>query len=473
MVTSQTPTRAIVIGGSIAGLLAAKALAAYFDDVIVVERDQLPDDASFRGGAPQARHLHVMLERGQRAMMRLLPGLEDDLIQYGAHRMEWGRNAMMFIGGQLTPFIDTDIYTYMITRLGLEHLIRERVRQVANITFRTGYTATGLLLDDHKKRVTGLQIEARKSRHTESLTGNLVVDASGRSSDTPDWLVAAGYPRPEETLVDALVGYSTCWFERPANLEGGWMNMLVSGGPQQGYRSGIIYETEGNIWNVILTGVNADYPPTDLEGFLEQAKTLPAPQFYEALKDAKAISPVYGYRRTNNLWHHYEKMTLPENLLITGDAAISFNPVYGQGMTVAAMDAETLFELLKGRDVRSLAGLNTVFQKELAANAKNPWQMATGFDLRHPLTIGAKPAQNFITRWLERYSMKLEAALATDPVLLRLQFEVMHMRKPPTAFFSPGVIWRVLRHKLPASEARYQTPKITPSRQNAATNSAS
>jgi 2-polyprenyl-6-methoxyphenol hydroxylase-like FAD-dependent oxidoreductase len=448
---------AVVIGASFAGLLAAKALSQHVDVVTIVERDVLPDDAAFRSGTPQARHLHVLLERGQRAMEALIPELAADMEAYGAPKLHWGVNNRLIVGGQEAPRKPTDIHTHMITRVGLEYLVRQRVRQVANIRFRAGARVTGLLPGEDGF-VGGILLEGRRSRQPEEMRADLVVDASGRSSPLPDWLEALGYGRPQETLIDAFVGYSTVWFERPADAPTDWVTLTIAGVPQNGFRGGIIYQMENNVWNVILTGVNGDHPPTDFDAFIEWSRTLARPDIYEQIRRAKPISPVYGYRRTNNVWRHYERMALPHNLLVTGDAAVSFNPIYGQGMSAAALDAEALATLLAGWQGATWHGLSARYQKRLADVVQGPWQLAVSADFRHPRTIGQRPPDTWLTRLLKRYGMLAELEIGYDGDVAELFYEIMHLRRPITAYFAPWLLWRVLRRRRALPTARYNPP---------------
>jgi 2-polyprenyl-6-methoxyphenol hydroxylase-like FAD-dependent oxidoreductase len=453
----QPHHHAVVIGASFAGLLAARALSQHIGQVTIVERDVLPDDATFRSGTPQARHLHVLLERGQRAMEALIPELAADLEAYGAPKLHWGVNNRLIVGGREAPRKPTDIHTHMITRVGLEYLVRQRVRQVPNIHFRLGARVTGLIAGDDGF-VGGITLEGRRSRQPEAMHADVVVDASGRSSPLPDWLEALGYRRPKETLIDAFVGYSTVWFERPADAPADWVTLTIAGVPQNGFRGGIIYQMENNVWNVILTGVNGDHPPTDYDAFIEWSRTLARPDIYEHIRRAKPISPVYGYRRTNNIWRHYERMVLPHNLLVTGDAAVSFNPIYGQGMSAAALDAEVLANLLRDWQGAGWHGFSAVFQKQVAEAVQGPWQLAVSADFRHPRTMGQRPPDTRLTRLLKRYGTLAELEIGYDGAAAALFYEIMHLRKPITAYFAPWLIWRVLRHHRAVPPARYNPP---------------
>lgn len=440
-------THAIVVGGSMAGLLAARALADYFDRVTIVERDTLPDGPEFRNGAPQSRHLHVLLARGQQSIESLFPGISAELSALGAPRVMWARDTEYYgPGGWLRRF-ESGIETNIIFRASFEWLVRKRLLALPNVALLGQYDVQELLTDETRTRVTGVRVESRADHATRDLHGDLVIDASGRNAKTPEWLRALGYDAPPETNVNAYLGYSTCIFERPANPPD-WkvlfINLVLARGV---YRGGVLFEIEGGRWMVTMAGLNKDYPPTDLPAFLEFAKTLAHPALYEVLKDARPLTQVWGYRVPGSRLRHYERLTRrPENFVVLGDAVCSFNPFYGQGMTVAAMEALELHAMLKGRDVRKLSGFAASFQKRLAGTLKNAWTLATGEDLRYPGTEGDRP--NAAVRAMQKYVDALLQAISADETISKTFMQVQNMLKPPTALFHPAIVWRVLRYHL-------------------------
>jgi hypothetical protein len=225
--------------------------------------------------------------------------------------------------------------------------------------------------------------------------------------------------------------------------------MLVKTHPET-QRAGMILEVEGGRWVVILTGKNGDYAPTEPEGFLEYARTLDSPLIYNYIKDAKAITPVYGYRNTDNLWHHYEKMPrLPEGFIITGDAACAFNPIYGQGMSVAAMDAELMDALLTEFEGKELTGFADTFQKRLAKQAEIPFALATADDLQQPTaetSEGAVQKQSWLLKQIGLYFRALINVTDTDPVVFTRFVRVMNLLDTPMSLLMPDVVWRVARY---------------------------
>lgn len=445
----SSQTHAIVIGGSMAGLLTARVLSDFFDQVTIIERDKLPDAPDYRNGTPQGRHLHALLTRGQRIMEDYFPGFEDELAAYGSPRIHWAYNTRIITIGGPSPRFESQIYSNLTSRHTLEHIVRQRVRQIANVTFIEEAQVTRL--EAEQACVTGVRIKSGRGHdeHMQTLRGHLVVDASGRRSNAPDWLRELGYDAPDETVVNGYLGYATRWYEAPdhADLEA---LAIQANTPAGHYRAGGIFRVDGNRWVVTLSGGNKDYPPTDEAGFDAFAASLNAPDLYNIIKEAKPISPIYGYRRTENRMRHYERLTRrPENFIVLGDAACAFNPVYGQGMSVAAMQTVELRDLLRQTaDVRYLDGFAAHFQKRVATVVANPWQLATAEDLRYPSTDGDEPG--VFVRWLRRYTDALAYAMAYDPAVVKGFVLVQNLEKSGASLLTnprvvAGVFWQMLR----------------------------
>lgn len=449
MSTAATrPNRqAVVIGGSLAGLLAARVLADFFDQVTVIERDRLPDGPELRSGVPQARHLHILLGRGHQILERFFPGLDADLEAAGAPMVEWAFNTVGVTHGLWAPRFHSGVRTRSVSRALLEWQVRRRLVELHPITFLEEQQVNGLIANADRTRITGVNVQARGgSREQRILEADLVVDASGRTSKTPEWLTELGYETPQETVVNSFLGYSTRWYRKPAQVQGDWKGMVIGSLPPANKRGGAIWEVEDGRWFVTLAGAARDYPPTDEAGFLEFARTLPVTAVYDAIRDAEPISDIYAYQRTDNRLRHYERLARwPERLLVLGDAYCGFNPVYGQGMTVAAMGAETLHDQLQ-ENRGQLDGLEGRFQKRLAAVVQTPWLMATGEDLRYPETEGQRPGG--AARLVQKYLDRITVVMADDQDVAATFFHVLNLTTPPTALFRPSILFRVLRGSL-------------------------
>lgn len=444
----MTQRTAVVIGGSMAGILAARILADHFDHVTIVERDELPDAPDLRNGVPQGRHLHALLAQGQELLEHYFPGLSDELTESGAPRMTWCRDTCYYTAGGWLKRFDSGIVTNVITRPDLEWRVRRRLAANGKVHFLTGCEMRGLTASADKRTITGVEYERRSDHTLETLSADLVVDASGRGSKAPDWLTALGYDAPPETAVNAYIGYATRIYEKPADFADTWRVLFIVGRPAQGITRGAgVFDIGHGKWMVTLGGMNKDYPPTDEAGFLEYARAMASSTAYDVLKHAKPLSPVYGYRITGSRLRHFEKLARrPENFVALGDAVCAFNPLYGQGITTAALGAQALDTLLAQWRAQypdgRLTGLAERFQQRLSVVIGDAWLIATGEDLRYPGTEGDRPGA--LARMTQRYIDLYLKVSCSDETLTRAFIRVTNLTAPPTSLFAPHLVARVV-----------------------------
>ena len=433
-----------------AGLLAARVLVDCFETVTIVEKDYLPTTCQPRRGVPQSWQVHVLLVQGQRILEQLFPGLEAELTAAGAATIDWTLDCAMFGFGGWEPRFKSGLITRTCSRNLLEWSIRHRLAAYSNIRFIENSQVVGLLSNPDQTRVTGVRVHPNypvqgRSVAETALTANLVVDASGRTSEASQWLEALGYPVPQETVINAFVGYASRWYQRSDISVADGQSLLVWPKPPNSSRAGILYPIEGERCIVTLTGVGRDYPPTDEAGFLEFTRSLRTPSLYEAIKNAQPLSPIYSYRRTENRLRHYERLSrYPEGFVALGDAACAFNPVYGQGMTVAAMGAVALAQCLveQNQPGNELASLTRRFHKQLAKVNAIAWMMATNEDLRWSTTEGSQTS--IINRLMQWYIDRVRSVTINNPKALEAFLEVLHLVKPPTTLFQPHILVSVL-----------------------------
>jgi 2-polyprenyl-6-methoxyphenol hydroxylase-like FAD-dependent oxidoreductase len=441
---------AVVIGGSMAGLLAARVLADYFTTVTVIERDEPSERPEPRRGVPQGRHAHGLLLRGQDTICRLFPGVREELLAAGATPVNMGRDVKWFHFGVWKCRYHSALDFVSASRPLIEWTIAERVRRLPNVKMLHGWSVESAIYDG--QRVSGVRMHRRDDREVgQRVHADLVIDASGRGSQIPQQLRALGFERPAESSVRIDVGYSTCVFRAPATLRD-WKALYVVAQPPA-KRGGLILPMEGNRWMCTLVGMHGDHPPTDLAGYLAFAKSLPVPDIYEALRSAEPLSEPVRYGFQAGLRRHYEKLQrFPAGLLVTGDALCSFNPVYGQGMSAASMYADALAACLRERVALgwSLQDLWRPFFREAARAADRPWQLATGEDFRYAETTGARGRALRLLHW---YTNKVHAAASVSPQVTERFYEVMHLLKAPTAMFTPAIAWKLATRRRPRSVA--------------------
>ncbi|MBX9777060.1 MAG: FAD-dependent oxidoreductase [Xanthobacteraceae bacterium] len=431
-----TRDHAIVIGGGIAGLLAARVLADHFRQVTLIERDRLPAPES-RKGVPQGDHVHCMLAKGQEILAQLFPDLLPSLIAGGAIPADMGLHFHWHHHGVWKTRFDSGIAITFFTRPFLESQIAERVRALPNVRVFDA-SAEQLLIDRDVGRALGVAIRSSSDAPT-SIHADLVVDAGGRGSQTPQWLEPAGYVRPAESAVQVNISYASRLYRAPrAKRE--WHALHVTSLPPS-KRQGVIFAVEGDRLLTTLVGLHGERPPGGDAGYLDFARSLAIPDNHQVIANADPLTPIATLRFPANLRRHYERLAaFPDRLLVMGDAVCTFNPIYGQGMTVSALEAMALGRLLQVDN--DLTGVCRKFRKQVADIIDTPWQLATGEDFRHAEAAGARPAGIPFLHW---YTGRLHVNCASDAALALAFYRVMHMLDAPSALFRPSVVWRTLR----------------------------
>jgi 2-polyprenyl-6-methoxyphenol hydroxylase-like FAD-dependent oxidoreductase len=443
MVSTLIGKQAVVIGAGLGGLAAAGALADHFEQVVVLERDTLPSEPTHRAGTPQARHVHALLLSGQRALSELFPGFEQDLARAGAVRLQAGLDPRLEPPGY-NPFPQRDLgwCGYAASRPTIERVVRRRVEGLANIMLRQRCRVTDVLASPNGEAVTGVRCENGKGA-SETITADLVVDASGRGAPTLALLQSIGRPLPEETTIGIDLSYSTCVFAVPDDAPTEWKGVITFAQAPHNRRGGILFPLEGNRWMATLGGRLGEVPPGDAEGFLTYAQSLRTPTIYNAIRHAKPLDGIARYGFPESVRRHFERLDgFPRGLLPIGDAICRFNPVYGQGMSVAAVEAcllQGLLERLAGnRD--PIAGLAPAFFAEVPTLIETPWSVAI-LDFAFPDTRGQRPADFEMTR---NFGIALTRLAAEDPAVHKLTFEVQHLLKPRSVYRDPALVRRVL-----------------------------
>jgi 2-polyprenyl-6-methoxyphenol hydroxylase-like FAD-dependent oxidoreductase len=434
--------RAVVLGGSMAGLLAARVLADAYTEVVVVERDELPHAAAHRRGVPQSRHIHGLLARGQQALEELFDGLTAELVDLGAPAGDLLQHLRAYFGGhRLHPGL-SGLLALQASRPMLEASLRARVRPLPCVQFMDRCDVAGLTSTPDGGRVTGVRVIRRLDGSAEqTLTADLVVDATGRGSRTPIWLETLGYPRPPVDRVRIGIGYASRSYRLAPGLLDGDLGILNAPTPDHP-RGGALAAIENDRFLVTLFGILGDHPPTDPRGFTDFAATLQFPDIHRALRDAEPLDGPVPFRHPTSERHRYERLSrFPDGLLVMGDAMCSFNPVYGQGMSVVALQALALRAHLQQHTTPQ----PTRFFRKIGRILDVPWSMATGGDLAFPRVVGKRTVQ---MRALNGYLDKLLAGAADDPRLGRAFLRVAGLVDPPQALLAPSVAARVLRTAL-------------------------
>jgi 2-polyprenyl-6-methoxyphenol hydroxylase-like FAD-dependent oxidoreductase len=444
--------RAVVLGASMGGLLAARVLADFFRTVTVIERDELPDDPVTRRGVPQGRHPHVLLTRGGHILDELFPGLLDELVAAGAPVLDDGdlsRFYMSYNGhvvlrsGKITGDPQA-LAIYMPSRALLERHVRARLQAIGNVTIHDGQEVAELISNADRTRVTGVRVTDRGGDAAQELAADLVVDAMGRGAHAPAFLEGLGYGRPAE---DRVVMHTVYVSQRLRIPPGTLTEVLALISPAPGRPTGMFLAgNEHDTWLFTVFGMVGHEPPRDFAGMLSFAADYAPAHLLAAVRAGEPLGPVMQHRMPCSQWRRYDKMRrLPDGLLACGDAICSFNPIYGQGMSVAALDAVALRDCLR----RGVADLPRRYFRAAAKAIAVAWQTGATSDLAFPQAEGRRTPSMRVTN---RLVNSVLTACESDAVVGTQFFRVTGLLDPPTRLLRPSLLYRVARVNLQRSQ---------------------
>jgi len=427
---------AIVIGASMGGLLAARALSDFYETVTVLERDHFPEQDVPRKGVPQGRHAHGLLARGREVIEALFPGWTDEVVASGGRRGDIAADVRWIGHGVSLKTAPSDLLGLLASRAVLEGHVRRRLFKLANVRAIAGASVQGLIASEGNSAIRGVRVRIEGGPE-QAMSADLVLDASGRGSLSPAWLEELGYIRPEEEKIEIGIGYTTRLYRRRPTDLGGKVAVVVAGsGPN--WRNGAMLYQSDDCWIVSIGGYFGDAAPDDAQMFAAYAGSLPTQEIHDIVAHAEPLSDFASYNYSANLRRRYERLArFPENYLVFGDAVCSFNPVYGQGMTVAAEEAVLLQTALRANG----ADLAKRFFSSASVAIDTPWDIAVGNDLRHPQVQGARPAKVKFINW---YIGKLHLAAQHDTHLANAFLRVANLKAPPPSLLHPAIVARVI-----------------------------
>ncbi|GHE78606.1 hydroxylase [Amycolatopsis deserti] len=453
--TTQERTHAVVLGAGMGGLLAARVLAGFYDRVTVVERDHLGEAVAHRRGVPQGRHVHALLPRGGEIVDELFPGLLAELVADGGTVLaDYSRLHFSPGGHRLSPEMQLPPM-HQPSRPFLEAHVRNRLRGLSTVDLRDGYDVTGLTTSAAGDRVTGVRVQRRAPASAEeTLDADLVVDALGRSARTPAWLDELGYRRPDEDEVPVHLRYTSRLVRlRPDAVR---ETLVVIGATPERPHGMALFAYEDDTWLFTVAGYGEDHPRPDYDEMVGFAARSAPPHLIEALRAAEPLSDVATFAFPASRWRRYDKLRrFPEGLLVFGDAICSFNPIYGQGMSVAALEALALRDCLR-RGERNLARR---FFRAAAEPIGVAWRLSVGSDLTLPQVQAPRPLP---VRLVNRYVERVLTAAERDPVVAAQFMRVSAFLDPPSALMRPSILARVAGTGRAVPRLRDATPSPAP-----------
>jgi 2-polyprenyl-6-methoxyphenol hydroxylase-like FAD-dependent oxidoreductase len=441
---------AVVIGGSIAGMCAARVLSDTFRRVTVYERDDLPAAPQNRSAVPQGRHVHLLMARGAAEFDELFPGLLDEMVAAGVPILENRPDCIHFgaaghvLGTQHT--LQEEFTAYVPSRPHLEWQIRRRALELPNVELVSGAVREPQY-DAAARRVTGVLLDDRGERSDGEGDGavvaaDLVVDATGRGTRLPVWLENWGYGRPREDAVDVGITYATQRVHIPEGLLR--EKVVVAGASrEQPVGLGALFYEDGN-WNVTTFGTGKAKPPQDFAGICDLADVMTPAHFAAALRQGTPLGEMAFHKYPMSRWRRYDEMRrFPQGIIPFGDAVVSFNPTYGQGMTMTSLQAGNLRTALDG-------GLPGLPQRLAKATAKTTWPVWTMNAIGdHALHGASGPAPRWYG-WVGGLFDQFLGAAETDPVLAEWFLRRFSLLDSLYMVPSPKVLGRTIRHNMGA-----------------------
>lgn len=438
---------AVVVGASMAGLCAARVLSERFDRVLVLDRDTLPDGPDWRGQVPQGRHPHLLLVSGARRLEGWFPGVIAELEAGGAVDIDLSRDLYWHQDGAAVRRPPSSLRGPSMSRPFLEWTVRRRVDALPNVEIRSGVAVEGLDADQAGARIVSVRLG-----DGTAVPSDLVVDATGRPARSLKWIEELGYPPPEVSRVDVDTRYVTQVYRRTDHPGRDWKAAAVIDEPAT-KRLAMALPVEGDRWLVLFGGLHGQSAPLDAEGRAAYARSYPSPVIAEVMEASEPIGEPVTHRFPSSQRRHVERLRrFPLGWVLLGDAVASFNPIYGQGITSAALQAEAL-----GGALDRAGGVDRSFARRYFKAASRavatPWSIAVGGDFVYEGTTGPKPpGTDVLNRYMGRVT---RAAHRDDAVSLRVN-EVLALVRRPEWLLAPTFVARVLRH----SRSRGSTPVV-------------
>ncbi|ULT59625.1 FAD-dependent monooxygenase [Neobacillus drentensis] len=436
--------KAVIIGGGISGKLTARVLSDFFQKVIILERDSKPNGPFPRKGAPQGEHIHALLFSGANGLEELFPGITEKFNASGAVKINSTQDIAWFHHGVWKLRYEGDYTTILQTRPHLEWHIEQYIKSIPNVTIQYSQNVQNFLYTEEENRITGVQI-SNGDDSIKTINAYLIVDASGVNSLSSRWLNKREVHIPEDTVKIDL-SYFTKTIQLPDNGNRDWSIKLVYPNPPFEKIGGGISKVEGNRYLVTFMGYHNEINEKEVlkndDSFVEIAKKLPKMDIYHELRDATVLSSTSTFRVPKITWRRFDKVNkFPSGLLTIGDTICRIDPFFGQGMSIAVLEALALKKLLAKEQLTNQKMIETFHQQ--AMKIISPiWNMVLTEDFRYPDTIGRRPAGLSIQQW---YAKKIFHLSSENKTIYNSFIKVMHLLRPTATLMHPRILKSVLK----------------------------
>lgn len=426
MTARKLGKRLVIIGAGVGGCYAAGALSHFFDETLVFDRDQLPDDPIPRAGVSQGPHIHGLLRRPFDIACELFPNFEADLSASGGIKLNYGNQARFHDSGRWQPKRDLGISIYSQSRPLLEQVLRRAAARCPGTTFHPSTTVNDYIIE--RGVVSGVLI-TKEDGESDIVDADLVVESGGRGSHILSLLKSHGYGEVDTVEFGVGVAYTSAFFTRTVKMHEEPYAFVIRGNVPN-TRSGVMFPIEGDRWVISLSGRFDEVPPAEDEGFFAFAQRLEDPILYETISRERRVSDYSRFMIPRIYLRSYEAMPrFPQRLLPIGDTVTGFNPVYGQGMAVAAQHALAIRDLFLeiAASGGNLADLGSRALSRISEASSTAWGMSAPIDLVYPQTTGERPPDLIEKVEFSRY---VRQRIEVDADLHALHFRVMNLLEP-------------------------------------------
>ena len=445
---------ALVVGGSIAGMTSARVLSDLFQKVIIVERDAFPEEPGVRKGLPQSDHIHVLMPQGAFVLERLFPGLFREMRKNGSFIIDGVRDLAFKFFGSWMPRKESGLPYFIQSRAFLDWHVHSRLETIDNIETIENADVTSLLTNSEKNQITGVVINGKDGKR--EIAADLVVNAAGRGSRVPRWLEELGYMRAPKSEIGLGITYASRVFEAPDVAYDWYANVIYPKAPESS-RLGYLFRQEKGRWIVTLSSYFDEPAPITDESFMAFARSLEEPDIYEFLQKATPVTEIKTFKYPSARRRHYEKVRrFPAGLITLGSAVCSFNPIWGQGMTSAILQADALGDCLRRYGLRS--DLFRFYYKKQKKICDIPWLLAGASDFRYPEVTGKRPFGLGLVNW---YNGKFFQMMANDLEAYKEFAKVIYFMQGPEALFKPSMIGKVIKHLFSGKKAILKRPRLS------------